>query len=90
MSLMAFKHSDFGKGFRIGAEDMIIYDNKNDKKNPIPKVKRLSGAVNYTRGIGAYIADFASSPNEPAMSQKKRKKPACPNNEPQKSQKRNK
>jgi hypothetical protein len=40
MSLSAYKHSDFGKGFRISADDMILYDNEVDRKKPIPKVKR--------------------------------------------------
>jgi hypothetical protein len=74
MSLTAFKHSDFGKGFRIEAYDMIVYDNEADRKKAIPKTKRSSGAVNYTRNLGAYILDFVS-PSEPARSQAKRKKP---------------
>ena len=54
---------------------MEVFDNKVDKKRPIPKVKRPSGAVDDTCDIGAYILEFAS-PSEPSRSQnKKRKKP---------------
>jgi hypothetical protein len=72
MSLMAFKHSDFGKGFRISADDMILYDNKIDRKKAIPKTKRPSGAVDHTRNLGAYILDFVSPTSEPSRSQAKR------------------
>jgi hypothetical protein len=75
MSLTAYKHSDFGKGFQISADDMILYDNEIDRKKPIPKVKRPSGAVDHTRNLGAYILDFIS-PSEPVRSQAKRKKPS--------------
>jgi hypothetical protein len=74
MSLTAYKHSGFGTGFRIAADDMVLYDNEVDRKKPIPKVKRPSGAVDFTRNLGAYILDFVS-PSEPSRSQVKRKNP---------------
>jgi hypothetical protein len=75
ISLMADKHSDFAKGVRISADNVILYDNKVDRKKLVPKVKRPSGAINlYTQNLGAYILDFVS-PSKPSRNQAKRKKP---------------
>jgi hypothetical protein len=71
---MAFKHSGFGNCFWIAADNIILYDNEINRKKPIPKTKRPSGAVDYTRNLGAYILDFLS-PSKPSRSQAKRKKP---------------
>jgi hypothetical protein len=58
MSLTAFKHSGYGKGFRIEAADMYIFEKQKDQQRPLPKTKAPSGSIPLSRDIGSSILDF--------------------------------
>ncbi len=57
MSLQAYQHSDYGKGFEIAQSNMFVFDEKNPSRK-LPKIKTPAGSVVMVRCIANHIIGF--------------------------------
>ena len=58
MSLTAFKHSGYGKGFRIGVSGMHVLKRKVDQKRKLQRQRHPQAHFCWRETFGSYILDF--------------------------------